>query len=92
MKLNDYKKNKSKYFASKSINLHLTNNMPWFEKYEILLNSKKKYVRGNICKLMLSDGRNDIVVRGINSQGIMGPPSRVTINYDSNYPNVKSFW
>lgn len=90
--LEDYKKNKSKFFAEKKIKLHLTNNMPWFLLYRIKINGKLLKCKSTTTTLNLRSGRNEIQISAVSKFGSIGPESKIILNYDSKYKSVKSFW
>ena len=90
--LEDYKQNAHLNFATNKVSLTLTNNMPWFASYIVIINGKKKILKSNQLQLKLNKGKNEITVQAMNSYKRLGPTSSATIHFDNKYKDVKSYW
>ncbi len=90
--LKDYKEHAHLNFAKPEVTLTLTNSMPWFESYRIVINGKKKVLKGKEITFKLADGLNTIQVQAMNGYKRCGPMSAAEIRYDSRYKEVKSYW
>lgn len=90
--LKDYKENAHRNFALPIIEISFAHSMPWFEKFLVKINGKRKVVKGSSFKFVLSSGKNKIEVQAMNKAKRIGPLSTATVNYDSKYKFVTSYW
>eukprot|EP01029_Cantina_marsupialis_P024239 TRINITY_DN617_c3_g1_i1.p2 TRINITY_DN617_c3_g1~~TRINITY_DN617_c3_g1_i1.p2 ORF type:complete len:382 (-),score=-10.48 TRINITY_DN617_c3_g1_i1:252-1397(-) len=78
----DFKNNMHRFAAQPNFRLSLLNNMPWFEKYEVILNGEKISTEENHCEIELPEGVSELKVYAINKIGVKGIPTSLVIRYE----------
>ncbi len=70
------------FSAHPDFELGFLNNMPWFSKYEVMLNNKEVLPKDSRYFVNLDEGISEIKVTAINAAGVRGIPTIVKIKYE----------